>query len=158
MKPSVQTITLLSALFLTAFGAQAAPPNFSGEWKMNIAKSDFGPIPAPDVLTRTIRHNDPSLEYTTIQKGAQGEVKTDLKYTTDGKPALNKIQGNDAKGSAKWQGDSLLIESSRDFQNLQITSKETWTLSPDGNVLTIKNHVTVPQQGEFDLKLVLDKQ
>jgi len=33
-------------------------------------------------MTRQIRHSDPALSMTTYQKGAQGEVTTDLKYTT----------------------------------------------------------------------------
>jgi|SRR5579863_1703898 len=152
-------IRFFFAIFLFAGALFAAQPNFSGEWKMNVAKSDFGPIPAPTTLTRTIRHNDPSLEYTTRQKGQQGaEITTEIKYTTDGKPCVNKIQDSEAKGSARWQGDNLLIESAREFQGIQISSKETWTLADGGKTLNISSHVSVPQQGEFDLKLVLDKQ
>jgi hypothetical protein len=137
--------------------AQAAP-NFSGDWKMNIAKSDFGPVPAPEILTRAIKHSDPSLEIATHQKGARGEVDSQLKYTTDGKPCVNTVQGGEAKGTARWQGDTLVIESERDFQGTPITSKETWALSDGGKTLTITNHVSVPKQGEFDIRYVFDKQ
>jgi hypothetical protein len=148
-------ISILCMLSLAGF-AQAAP-NFSGDWKMNVAKSDFGPVPAPEALTRTVKHADPVIEYSTRQKGEQGEVTTEIKYTTDGKPCVNKINGGDAKGTAKWQGDSLVIESTRDFQGMQLQSKETWTLSDGGKTLVINNHISVPQ-GDFDLKLVLEKQ
>jgi hypothetical protein len=152
-----KTAVSVASLFIALAGAQAAP-NLSGEWKMNITKTDYGPLPVPEVFTRTIKHSDPSLEYKTYQKGAQGEVKTEIKYTTDGKPCVNKVQDSDAKGTARWQGDNLIIESTREFQGMQIGSKEIWTLSDGGKTLTIANHVTVPQQGEFDLKLVLEKQ
>jgi hypothetical protein len=152
-----KTAALAASLFAVLACAQAAP-NLSGEWKMNIAKSDFGPIPMPEVFTRTITHKDPSLEYKTHQKGAQGDVNTEIKYTTDGKPCVNTVQDSEAKGTAKWQGESLIIESTRELQGMQITSKETWTLSDGGKTLTIGSHITVPQQGEFDLKLVLEKQ
>ena len=148
--------TVLTMIALA--GLAAAAPNFSGDWKMNVAKSDFGPLPAPDLLTRSIKHADPALAYTTHQKGAQGDVTTDVKYTTDGKPATNTINGTEAKGTAKWQGEALLIESTRDVQGMQIESKEIWTLSDDKKTLTINSHITVPGQGEFDLKLVLEKQ
>jgi len=144
--------------FFAFLALASAAPNFSGEWKMNIAKSDFGPVPAPETLTRTIKHTDPALEYTTHQKGAQGDITTDLKYTTDGKPCVNKINGVDAKGTAKWEGYTLIIESTREFQGIEISSKEAWTLADGGKTLSITNHVSVPGQGEFDLKLVLDKQ
>jgi len=133
-------------------------PNFTGEWKMNPAKSDFGAIPAPEVLTRSIRHDEPSLEIKTYQKGARGDVTKELKYTTDGKPATNKVQGSEAKGTARWEGATLVIESWREFQGMELKTREVWALSSDGKTLTIRNHITVPQQGEFDSTLVLEKQ
>ncbi|HTS76202.1 MAG TPA: hypothetical protein VMG40_08365 [Bryobacteraceae bacterium] len=136
----------------------AAGPNFSGEWKMNPAKSDFGGMPAPDVITRSIQHDDPALDIKTYQKGAAGEVNSELKYTTDGKPATNKVRGMDATGTARWEGDTLVIESWLSLQGTEIKSKEVWELSDGGKTLTIRNHVSIPQQGEFDTRLVLEKQ
>jgi hypothetical protein len=153
----IKSVILLFAtcLFLVASKVQAAP-NFTGEWKMNSAKSDFGGIPAPDLLIRAIKHNDPALEISTHSKGAQGESTTLLKYTTDGKECINKLPSGDAKGTAKWQGDSLVVESSREFQGGTSKQKETWTLSDGGKVLTILNHVS--GQREFDVKFVFEKQ
>ena len=147
IRPAVAGLIFAISLF-------AAKPDFSGEWKMNVAKSDFGRMTAPQTLTRTIKHTDPSLEYHSVQKGAQGEVATDIKYTTDGQPCTNR----EAKGTARWVGDNLLIEYTRDFRGVQISSKEIWSLSDGGKTLTISSHVSVPQQGEYDVKLVLDKQ
>jgi hypothetical protein len=157
-KTIVSTAILATSLFLAASDAQAAA-NFSGEWKMNAAKSDFGPMgaQAPEVLTRSIKHNDPALEISTHQKGSAGEVNTQLKYTTDGKECVNKLPQGDAKGTAKWQGDNLIVAYVREAQGMEIKAKETWTLSDGGKVLTIVNHITVPQ-GEFDIKYVFDKQ
>ena len=157
MSTSIPMLAICAALALPAAHA-AAPPNFSGEWKMNVAKSDFGPMPAPEVLTRSIKHDDPALQITTYQKGSRGEVTTELKYTTDGKPAVNKLQGSDAKGTARWDGDKLVIESWRDIPGVEIHGKAIWSLSDGGKVLTIHNHVSIPQQGEYDTTLVLDKQ
>jgi hypothetical protein len=146
---------LFATLILAALLAQAAP-NFSGEWKLNNAKSDFGGIPAPELLTRTIKHDDPALEITTHNKGAQGESTTQLKYTTDGKECINKLPSGDAKGTAKWQGYSLVIDSSREFQGGVSKQKETWTLTDGGKTLTILNHVS--GQREFNVKYVFEKQ
>lgn len=157
MRRPVIFAALFSALLGAALG-RAQAPNFSGDWKMNIAKSDFGAFPAPDLLTRAIHQNGLALEYSTRQKGASGDVTTELKYTTDGKVCMNKVNGSDAKGTAKWQGENLTIESSLQIQDVQITSKEVWALSENGKVLTISNHVSIPKQGDFDLKLVLEKQ
>ncbi len=146
------TVIAAFAMTILAAGAQAAP-NLTGVWKLNLAKSDYGPVPQPEVMTRTINHNDPSLQLSTYQKGAQGDVTTELKYSTDGKPSENK----GSKGTAKWDGDKLNIEYVRDFNGTEIKGHEVWNLSADGKVLTINNHLTAPQ-GEFDITLVFDKQ
>ncbi len=159
MKKSVTLFALFAvALLAVATRAQAAAPDLSGDWKMNLAKSDYGPMPqVPEVMTRKIAHADPSLAYTTYSKGPQGEITSDVKYTTDGKVCVNKLPQGEAKGTAKWDGDNLVIESTRDVQGTEIKSKETWALSEGGKVLTVNNHITVPQ-GEFDIKLVFEKQ
>jgi hypothetical protein len=155
IKAIVSAALIATSLFLAASQAQAAP-NFSGEWKMNSVKSDFGQVPMPDLLTRTIKHSDPVLEISTHQKGSQGERTTQLKYTTDGKECINKLPSGDAKGTAKWQGSSLVVESSLEVQGGTSKQRETWTLSDGGKVLTIQNHVS--GQREFDVKYVFDKQ
>jgi hypothetical protein len=38
--------------------AMRAKPNFSGTWKLNTGKSDFGAMPAPDTRTGKITHED----------------------------------------------------------------------------------------------------
>jgi hypothetical protein len=146
------TVVAVFALTLLAAPSKAAT-NFSGDWKLNLAKSDYGPAPAPEFMTRTIKQDDPALHISTHQKGAQGEATTELNYTTDGKPAENK----GSKGSAKWDGDKLVVDSVRDFQGSDLKFHEVWSLSPDGKVMTINNHLTLPQ-GEFDIVLVFDKQ
>lgn len=130
----------------------AAAPNLSGSWILNVAKSQYGQFPAPEIMTRQIQYNDPALSMTTYQKGAQGELTTDLKYTTDGKPVVNGAN----QGSARWEGDKLVIESSRDYQGTKLTQREEWTVSADGKTLTIATHVKLPN-GEFDVKQVFEK-
>src|SRR5690242_9266968 len=142
------------AMILTAFLALplAAAPDLSGNWVLNIGKSQYGQFPAPEVMTRQIRHNDPELAMTTYQKGAQGQVTTEIKYTTDGKPAVNGAN----QGSAHWEGNRLVIETARDYQGAKLTQREEWTLSGDGRTLTIDSHVKLPN-GEFDVKQVFEK-
>ena len=129
-----------------------AAPDLSGNWMLNLAKSQYGQFPAPEVMLRQIQHKDPALSLSTYQKGAQGEVTTELHYTTDGKPAVN----GENKGSARWENDKLVIESSRDYQGAKLTQREEWTLSTDGRTLTIATHVKLPN-GEFDVKQVFEK-
>jgi len=134
-----------------------AEPNLSGEWKLNLAKSDYGKFPNPISVTRKITHNDPKLVLSTTQTGPQGDVTSKLTYTTDGKESVNEVAGGQSKGTAQWIGGMLIIESSREFQGATLKQKEIWRLSSDGKVLTIDSHVSIPN-GEFDVKQVFDKQ
>jgi hypothetical protein len=154
---TTRTSALLPLVLLISASGAFAAPNFSGDWKLNPARSKYGQFPAPSALTRKIQHAGPVLSMSTTQKGAQGEVTTELKYTTDGKPSVNKLATGDTQGVAHWEGDRLVIESAREVQGGQAKQKETWSLSDGGKTLTIVTHVTVPQ-GEFDVTQVLEKQ
>jgi hypothetical protein len=150
-------MVLAAAALLVGVVTQAASHNLSGDWKLNLAKSNYGQFPAPLSMTRKIAHNDPKLMLSTAQKGAQGEVTSNLSYTTDGRESLNQVAGGESKGIAQWIGDKLMIESSRKFQGVKLKQKDIWTLSDDGKTLTIDSHVIIPN-GEFDIKQVFDKQ
>ena len=145
------------AILLGAINQISAKPNFSGEWKMNPAASNFAPLPAPDKLVRKISHHDVHLKITTTQVGQQKEIVTDLSYTTDGKECRNVIRGQQFTGTARWEGDTLVINSKREVQGMDISQTESWTLSQDGQTLTISNHVKTPQAA-FDITIVLEKQ
>jgi hypothetical protein len=151
------SFTVLCAVLVTAAAVAQAAPNLTGEWKLNVGKSNYGSFPAPLGATRKIVQSGVKLSMTTIQKGAQGEVTTQLNYTTDGKEVVNKMQTGESKGSAQWIGDKLMIESSREMQGATLKQKEIWALSPDGKTLTIDAHVSIPN-GEFDVRQVFEKQ
>ena len=44
------------------------------------------------------------------------------------------------------------------MQNIEIMSREVWSVSPDGKTLTIVTHLAIPQQGDYDVKQVFEKQ
>ncbi len=139
-------------LMLVAMLAPMMAADFSGSWMLNVAKSQYGQFPAPDVMMRTVKMAGTQLTMSTYQKGAQGEVASELKYTTDGKPSVNGA----STGIARMEGDALVIESSREVQGAKLTQRDTWTLSPDKKTLTVQSHVKLPN-GEFDVKQVFEK-
>lgn len=149
--------TALLAVFLVFGISVQAAPNPSGEWKLNPAKSNYGAFPAPQSMLRKVTYAEPKLSMHTVQKGAQGEVTSDLAYTTDGKPSVNKMQSGESTGTAQWIGDKLMIESERVVQGATLKQKEIWSLSADGKTLTVDAHVTLPN-GEFDVKQVFERQ
>lgn len=147
----------LLLLFSLVCGAWAADVNFSGTWKMNAQASDFGNLPAPTSLTRTIDHSEPKIRVQTVQSGARGEVKSDYSYTTDGKPFTQSGSNGDVKGSARWNGDTLIVQSTRQVQTIEIRQEDHWTLSKDGKVLKVATRITTPQ-GIVNITVGFDKQ
>jgi hypothetical protein len=148
-------VTILVAAFCL-LQAQAKP-NFSGTWKLNTAKSDFGAMPAPDSRTDKIAHDDPALTDSVTQNGQMGEVTAELKYSTDGKETTNTVRGNELKSTAKWEGDELVIAGKTSINGADVTLNDRWSLSADGKTLTILRHVNSPM-GETNQKIVLEKQ
>jgi hypothetical protein len=148
---------LALAVLCGAMNQLSAKPNFTGEWKMNSAKSSFAPLPSPERMVRNISQHDSHLKIKTTQFGQQREIVTELSYTTDGAVCKNAIRGQEFTGTASWDGDTLVIESKREVQGMEIVQRESWTLSADGQTLTIANHVQTPQ-GAFDITIVLEKQ
>ncbi len=78
-----------------------AKTDFSGTWKINPGKSDFGPMPAPGGITERIAHHDPDLKASIASTGGpQGDMSYDVNYTTDGKECTNSVGGNEFKSTA----------------------------------------------------------
>ncbi len=136
----------------------ADKPNFSGSWKINNAKSDFGPMPSgPEKFERTIDHKDPELKMKTVQSFQGNERTSEVTYTIDGTEHAVKTAMGEAQVTATWKGNNLEVVSKREIQGNEIKSVEVWTLSEDGKTLTTESTINSPQ-GEFKLKFVLDKQ
>jgi hypothetical protein len=150
------SITFLIALPLVSVLAQQKP-DFSGTWKLNVAKSDFGPLPGPDSRTDVITHKEPSLSNSVTAETAQGKQQYTVSYTTDGKEAVNNIGPREVKSTLKWDGSNLKISSKFLYNDSPVTSEVTWSLSADGKTLTVSAHFT-SSMGEADQKFVFEKQ
>jgi hypothetical protein len=145
---------------MTAFAAVVVAqsnPNYSGTWKLNVSKSDFGPLPPPDSRVDVIDHTDPNVKINVNQQGAQGNIDAVVKYTTDGKEVTNTIGDREQKSTAVWENGKLAINSKFSINDAEITTKSIWTLSADGKTLTQDIHANSPM-GELDLKWVFEKQ
>ncbi len=149
---------LIALVCLAACAAVAAAPDINGTWKLNPAKSDFGQFPAPGSMTQKVTQTEPKLAVQVKMSGDQGEFEFSTNYTTDGKESTNPgFGGAETKSTAKWDGETLLIETKGAMGDNAFTMKDKWTLSEGGKVLIIQRHFS-SQMGEVDQKMVLDKQ
>ena len=122
-----------------------APPNFSGEWKLNEGKSDQGQFGrgAKKIKVESVDDKGISFErYVTNQAGEE-QVRKE-KLTFDGKEveSTGGFANSKTKSKASVAGDAMTIEAvsifDRDGQSMEIKRKEVWKLSEGGNVLTIE--------------------
>ena len=144
----------LLAVAALALDQSAAKPDFTGEWKMNAAKSNFGAFPAPTSLTRSIKHDEPTLIIVENQVGALGDQSATRKYLTDGTPTTFETQGTTVPTSAKWADTSLVIVSTVEAVGLSFNDR--MTLSPDGKTLTSVVRVSSPQ-GDVEMTVVFER-
>lgn len=150
----VRALTALVVLSLAAV-QPAAKPDFTGEWKMNPAKSDFGVLPPPTAMTRSITHAEPSLTIVEDQESGLGSQKATRKYVTDGSPSSFETNGVTVNSSATWNERVLVVVSKVDA--ISAAFNDTMSLSADGQTLTSVVHISTPQ-GDVDLTVVFEKQ
>ena len=159
---------LASAALMAALAAGPAlaqgKADFSGNWKANAEKSDpvggggggggGGMRDAVTTITQT------ATELTLVTKF--GENTRTLTYKLDGSESVNAgFRGGETKSKARWDGATLVIESVSNVSgpngDMQVTSKETRSLSEDGKTMTVVN-VSTSSMGERTRKTVYDKQ
>lgn len=155
---TLMTIALALAA-TTTVGLAQSHPNFSGDWTLDLAKSDLGIIPPPATMTRKVDQKDPAVSVEEKQTGGQqGDTTTTVKYDAAGTETTNSMFGGavTAKSTAKWEGKVLTISTKGDMQGNELTITSKWTLSDDGKVWTDAWHIATPQ-GELDVTWILNK-
>jgi len=149
-------ILLFAALASMAFAADK--PDYSGDWKMNAAKSSFGPIPPPATYTRKVTQSEGSITFEDTQTGtAAGDQHDKRAYMTDGTEISYSANGADVKSALTWDGDALSINSKASVQGTDIAIKEKVSLGDAGKTMTDTVHVGTPQ-GDLDITVVFEKQ
>ena len=138
-------------------------PDFSGTWRIDRPKSDFGafegrPLSKAD-STLVVAHRDPELKVTnTLGLGGQREVK-EFTYYTDGRGETNQatIGVGEVKSKTKWDGDRVVSEArvTRRSQTgpYELNVTQRWQVSSDGKTLTNTTDIRNETDAQ-ELKLV----
>jgi hypothetical protein len=144
----------------------SAPPDLSGEWKLNESKSElgqFGRGAAKKIKVESMDAQGISYERTTTNQNGEDVVRKE-KLTFDGKEVESTATGgfgnSKTKATASISDDALTTNATtsfeRDGQVIEIKRKETWKLSDGGKVLTIEVSSS-SSFGDNTMKLVYDK-
>ena len=145
-------MNVLVLLVLLVQGAVPAKPDFSGQWVINAAESDFGLIPPPQCRALTLTHREP--EFVVEETRPDGtRCGVLVRYTTDGAPVTYTTNDTPMRARLTWVGGQLvIIRTSDDGVTMRIEA----SVSPDGRKLTRAYHVESPQ-GATDWTYVYDR-
>jgi hypothetical protein len=125
----------LPALLLVPNGICSPPnPNFSGTWKQNNERCT--PTRTGNV-TLHIEQRDPELIVeTTVFRSFGPNRHAVQRYSTDGKTSVSTgADGDEFHTSIVWNEQSLVFSVEEHEDGHILSSKETWTLIENGNVL-----------------------
>ena len=173
MKKIFFLAAMFAAFSIVGLG-QAKPTDFSGTWALDIPKSQLDVRMRVDALTMTVAQTDKELKVTTETKrpappadapqggpngpgggrmrgfgGGDGTVA----YSLDGKETTVEVDGPNGKLPIKYKGSieagKANLSTTRSFTGsmgeVTATTKEVWTLSPDGKTLTVVREQTSPR-------------
>jgi len=138
--------------------AQSVKPDFSGRWRMEKDKSNFGSFQVPDIVVQVVEHRDPTLNVHTVETTGKQTSTADVSYFTDGTPSNNIIKGRKAESKAFWDGAVLNVRTSeKDSKGEDVVIEDRWELSEDGQTLTRTSHI-ITEKGSVDLKLISQRE
>ena len=143
---------LIYVLMLLPAAQASSKPDFSGQWAINAAESDFGVIPPPQCRRLTLGHREP--EFVVEEARQDGtSCAAPVRYTTDGVPVTYTAEGATRRARLTWSGDHLVIDRTSDDG---VTMRIEAAVSADGKKLTRAFHVE-SLQGAADWTYVYDR-
>jgi hypothetical protein len=163
-KPSCKGIGLvvLSIVFGAgaAFASGAPSTDFTGDWKINVEKSDFGMLFAPKAATVKITQQGATIRLAESETNAQDETnRVESTLTTDGTQCSGTLIATHypVTGVMAWRNGSLTFDGAGSSGGVDFKVHEDWALSADKATITITRHFS-SARGNTDQTLVLEKQ
>jgi hypothetical protein len=148
----------LIAILAAALLGGAGHPDFTGVWRQDPARSDFGPGRAPQSYANRIEQSGARLRVVTMLTTADGVAQTyESLYDLDGAETTSTNPRGESRATVHWRDRNLVFDIRSKDGSQDYRMQETWTLSADGRVLTKRRRESDPE-GEVDQRFVLEKQ
>jgi len=117
-------------------------PGFSGTWRLNLDKSDYGDLQGPETRIDVIEQHDDHVSERVTAEGRHRKQQYTLLFATDGSetalpPETRMGSVTILRVSARWQGEALVVKQTLRFQGTPLVGINTYTLSGDQKTLTI---------------------
>jgi len=116
-------------------------PDFTGDWTLNVGKSNFGKMPKPQAMTLKAARKGEVLHSVQTTDDGQGPKSVEGDWFLDAKqhPVDPSAQGNKQTQMSRWQGNTLVAERRSDDGSYLEAIR--MTLSGDGKTAT--EHISV---------------
>lgn len=119
-----------------------AHPDFSGTWKLNLDKSDYGDLQGPETRIDIIEQHADHVSDRVTAEGRHRKQQYTMLFATDGSETL--LPPETKMGSvtilsvsAKWRGETLVVTQKLRFQGAPLVATSSYTLSADGKALSM---------------------
>ena len=158
MRWSVRLVVLTVAVTLCLGAADKKAFNGTGTWKLNVDKSDFGPMPPTKSQVMTIKESEGKIIVDNNVEGEMGQMEMHM-VLEKGKESVNEVMGMEFHTTltevAEGQQEETWAELPNGGGKFEI--KSISKISDDGKVLTQDVNMKSPM-GEGTQKLIFDKQ
>ena len=138
----------LAAIPLMAVAtAAAAVPDFSGTWTMDATRSESAHQDVPiGAVTLTVRQTaaDVTIETNRKESKGSGAFHETVIYKLDGSETSTTGEGGAKIATkARWEGDTLVTETTRNVQDSTVTTLWVQSLDATGREMTVVKTLTV---------------
>jgi hypothetical protein len=114
-------------------------PNFTGTWKANLEKSKLLGSALREMVVK-IKHADPELLEEIVTTQVDGsEDRIVFRCLTTGDEVTNSVHGAELSSRSHWTQQVLVIESWISVGGSNCYFRDHWSLSPDGQILTMEH-------------------
>ena len=146
-----------------AGAAPATKPDFTGTWKLNLTKSDFGQVPPPAIESNVIAQTGDAFKLAVTQANDAGTQDYPIMFKTGAEESFvakdvfpASAQFTITSSKAEWQGKALLVTQKATYQSGGLSISARWTLSDAGKLLTKVTSYSL-DMGNFTTTAVYEK-